>query len=221
MKNILIKESSLIYSAILKYGYENFKLDIMEYNNKKNIIEREQYYIDTLNPEYNILKLAGSRYGSKASYETKKAISISSRGRKRINKNSAGTLNFKSKTVTSDTRYKLSLRCQGVKLTVKDKLGNLEGEFNSMSKAAKYFNVSLNVIKRIFITGVTYDDLLYKFEMRDTKIRIYSENMELLDIFDSAKKTSQKYNIPRSTLSNYTKSGKLYNNKYYFYKNSL
>jgi len=29
------------------------------------LIEREQYYIDLLNPEYNILKIAGSRLGVK------------------------------------------------------------------------------------------------------------------------------------------------------------
>ena len=28
------------------------------------LIEREQYYIDKLNPEYNILKIAGSRLGA-------------------------------------------------------------------------------------------------------------------------------------------------------------
>lgn len=34
------------------------------------MIEREQYYIDTLNPEYNILKIAGSPLGYKHSEET-------------------------------------------------------------------------------------------------------------------------------------------------------
>jgi hypothetical protein len=34
------------------------------------LIVREQYYIDNINPEYNILKIAGSRLGSKHSVET-------------------------------------------------------------------------------------------------------------------------------------------------------
>ena len=34
------------------------------------MIEREQYYIDTLNPEYNILKIAGSPLGYIHSEET-------------------------------------------------------------------------------------------------------------------------------------------------------
>lgn len=34
-------------------------------------LEREQYYIDTINPEYNILKVAGSSLGHIRSDETK------------------------------------------------------------------------------------------------------------------------------------------------------
>jgi hypothetical protein len=34
------------------------------------LISREQYYIDLLNPEYNICKVAGSRLGCKHSPET-------------------------------------------------------------------------------------------------------------------------------------------------------
>ena len=44
--------SSLIYKALLKYGYSQFKLDILEYCDTKDIVKREQYYIDYFNPEY-------------------------------------------------------------------------------------------------------------------------------------------------------------------------
>lgn len=50
----------LIYKSLLKYGYSNFKLEILEYCDLSDVIKREQYYINNLNPEYNILKLAGS-----------------------------------------------------------------------------------------------------------------------------------------------------------------
>lgn len=110
MKNILIKGSSPIYSAILKYGYENSNLEILEYCKADELLVREQYYLDLLIPEYNIFKIAGSRLGSKATYETKKAISISSRGCKIINNINVETLNLRSKIITSDTKNKLSLR---------------------------------------------------------------------------------------------------------------
>jgi group I intron endonuclease len=44
----------------LKYGPKRLNWDIKEYCNKEDLINREQYYMDTLNPKYNILKPAGS-----------------------------------------------------------------------------------------------------------------------------------------------------------------
>jgi group I intron endonuclease len=49
-----------INKALLKYGYSKFRLEIIEYCEPKDAIKREQYYIDFLEPEYNILKIAGS-----------------------------------------------------------------------------------------------------------------------------------------------------------------
>lgn len=73
--------SSTIYKALLKYGHSNFRLDIIEYCDKEFLIKREQYYIDLLKPEYNILKVAGSRLGSKQSLTTKILIANSLKNR--------------------------------------------------------------------------------------------------------------------------------------------
>ena len=61
---------SRIYRALLSHGYENFNLEILEYCDKSILIEREQYYIDLIKPEYNILTKAGSSLGFKHSPET-------------------------------------------------------------------------------------------------------------------------------------------------------
>jgi hypothetical protein len=66
----IIKDNSLIYRALLKHGYSNFNLEILEYCNKKYLINREQYYLDLLKPEYNICKTAGSMLGFKHSAKT-------------------------------------------------------------------------------------------------------------------------------------------------------
>ena len=59
-KNFLLrytkKNTSLIYAALLKHDYKNFTLDILEYCSPEQLIAREQYYMDMLNPKYNILK---------------------------------------------------------------------------------------------------------------------------------------------------------------------
>jgi group I intron endonuclease len=57
-------------------------LEILEYCTAENAISREQYYIDLLKPEYNILTIAGSRLGSKHSRETLLKMSKSAKGRK-------------------------------------------------------------------------------------------------------------------------------------------
>ena len=53
-----------ICKALLKGGYApNFSISILEYCDSNNRLVREQYYIDLLQPEYNILKKAGSSVG--------------------------------------------------------------------------------------------------------------------------------------------------------------
>jgi hypothetical protein len=70
LKKRVKKGSSIINNSLLKYGYNNFSLDIIEYCEPSVLIKREQYYLDTLKPKYNILKKAGSSLGFKHSLET-------------------------------------------------------------------------------------------------------------------------------------------------------
>ena len=70
MKKELVKHNSIIYKALLKYRYSNFKLQILEYCDKNNVIKREQY-MDLLKPTYNICTVAGSSLGHITSKETR------------------------------------------------------------------------------------------------------------------------------------------------------
>lgn len=56
---------------MLKNGYSNFRLEILEYCDKDVVLKREQHYIYTLKPEYNILKIAGSLLGFQHSPATR------------------------------------------------------------------------------------------------------------------------------------------------------
>jgi len=67
-------KSSNICRALLKYGYSAYQLEILEYCEPSLVIMREQFYIDIINPEYNILKLAGSLFGYKHSPESLKKM---------------------------------------------------------------------------------------------------------------------------------------------------
>lgn len=61
---------SLIYRAMLNYGYNNLDLIILKSSDSNQLIKCEQFYIDNIKPpEHNILKVAGSSFGFKASPE--------------------------------------------------------------------------------------------------------------------------------------------------------
>ena len=74
----------LIIKAINKYGIDNFYISILEYtdNIRFNLIKREQYWIDNIKPEYNILQIAGSTLDYKHTEEAKLKISLKKLGRK-------------------------------------------------------------------------------------------------------------------------------------------
>lgn len=66
----LAESNRLIDRALLKYGFSNFSLEILEYCDQSEVIAREQYYLDLLKPEYNIVKTAGSTLGYKHTPES-------------------------------------------------------------------------------------------------------------------------------------------------------
>jgi group I intron endonuclease len=65
-----------------KYGRDKFSFEILELCCPKECLSKEQYYLDKLQPEYNIYKTAGSPYGRIVSEETKRKISATLKGRK-------------------------------------------------------------------------------------------------------------------------------------------
>lgn len=95
-----------IQDALLKYGHSNFTLEILEYCPEAELIEREQFYLDLLIPDYNILKNAYSLLGfkhSQESIEKFKAKIISPEHKKLISFIHTGKL------VSEETRKKLSV----------------------------------------------------------------------------------------------------------------
>ncbi len=54
----LAKSNSSIDRALLKYGFSNFRLEILEYCELKDVLKREQHYLDISKPQYNIATIA-------------------------------------------------------------------------------------------------------------------------------------------------------------------
>ena len=113
-----------INKALLKYGYSGFKLEILEYCDPSKCIEREQYYIDRLKPEYNIsLTACASMTGRNHSEETKKKISVSGAGlgrilsdeaKKRISKAQKGNQYCLGRILSEETKQKISEARKGI-----------------------------------------------------------------------------------------------------------
>jgi len=167
---------SLICKALLKYGHSAFTLEILEYCKPGENIAREQYYINLLKPEYNILAIAGSSYGHKLSYETKAkmrqaraGITLSQETKDRIaeallgRKHSAESLAKMKNRKLSDVhlaklRYHLAKlnSTQGTKVKVIDTVTNEITRWDSISKAAVWLKGSNATIWRYYNAGKLY-----------------------------------------------------------------
>jgi NUMOD3 motif/NUMOD1 domain len=138
----LKRKKSAIYSSLIKHGYSNFKLEILEYCDKSNVIVREQAYIDLLSPEYNLNKTAGSRFGSKHSEETKRIISEKLKGEKNP---------MFGKNHSDETRKKMSDNIStSQRLEVFDIKNNQITTYDSIHEAARVLNIKQSIITMYF-----------------------------------------------------------------------
>jgi len=146
-----IRYTLVISRVLIKYGYSNFSLDILEYCDIADLTKIEQYYLDKLNPRYNTLKIAGSSLGHKHTEETKELMIQKALGRKH----------------SEETLLKMSAkRGYQVYIYIYEKCASngfkLTGSFVSIRRAAKFLNISSNTITRYINSGVIFKDK-YKF----------------------------------------------------------
>lgn len=158
LKRKVIKGSSIIYNSLLKYGHSNFSIDILEYCEPSVLIEREQYYIDILKPEYNILKNAGSRLGSKQSEETRQLISnalknriFSDKSKEKMKISVKLGLGTKSSffgiTPTIETINRISLT-KSLSVKIMNIETNTEKYFSNNAEAAKYLEIGVSTLRK-------------------------------------------------------------------------
>ena len=90
---------------------------------------------------------------------------------------------------------------------------------NKLYKNKFYFYK--NKVTPTTLAGISNDEFTYKFELKDLRIWICDPSNKLIEVLQNIKTTSDKYDIPYRTLQRYIKLGKLYKNKFYFYKNKI
>ena len=153
-----------ISKALMKYGYFNFSIEILEYCDKSQLISREQYYMDLLKPEYNILKVAGSSLGFKHSEESRKKMKGGIRSPEHLENIRKGTKRYHAEGgYSSESRARMTKgaaefnkRTKGIKVAFK----NIETQevkiFASMNEAYKEMKISSNIIKKHALSKEPY-----------------------------------------------------------------
>jgi len=173
---LLITNKSLIYKALLKYGHSKFSLSVLEFIDKtklskdelkKKLLEREQFYIDALDPEYNILKKAGSSLGYKHTPDS--LIKMSGENhplygdknlviRARMSLAKSGKNNpMSGKSHSAKTLAKIS-NANGTLIYLYDTQGSLVITFSSARKVGEYFNCTHQTIKRYALNGKIFKE---------------------------------------------------------------
>lgn len=165
----------VINRALLKYGYSEFKLEILEYCDPKELAIREQYYMDQLCPEYNVLKTAYSSLGYKHTVKT--LVKIRS--------------NLK--------RLNLS---KSIKVVVTNLENNLSTEYASLTEAAKSLNTNKTTLKEYLLKNSPYKGI-YKLES-NLSVSNYDSNYlnhpasKKIEVIDLQLNTVTKYNSMRA-----------------------
>jgi len=140
MEDALKRSNSHIYRALLKNGYENFSLTILEYCSPEQCIEREDYYLCSLPHEYNILPKAGSWSGHKHSDKSKTKISDALKGENHPN--------------YGKDRYEGAGRPSQA-IEVIDNKNNQTTTYDSISEAARALNINHFIIVKYFANNQT------------------------------------------------------------------
>lgn len=197
------QKTSLICRAILKHGYDNFSLDILEYCGKDVTIEREQHYMDLLKPVYNILLVAGSPLGRKLPLDIRIQMGKSKLGFTHSGETKALMSKLAKGRVFSDiTRSRLSLARKGKKLSLETII--------RISEAKLGFKNSQETIDKI----KAYQSTRVKQPVPGIKLSVTDLNSNETVIYESVRKVAVALGTNHTTIRNYLKSNKAYKGRY-------
>jgi group I intron endonuclease len=189
----------IISRALIKYS--NFSLEILEYCNIPDLTEREQYYLDTLNPRYNTLKIAGSSLGRKHSEEAKAKISKALKG-----------VYVKEKSALYDSRHSEETKA----------LMSLKKSKSNNPLFGKTHTEETKELMRQKALGRKHSEetLLNMSASRGYPVQIYekcnSEGFQLIGSFVSTRKAANFLGISANTVRLYINSGEIFKDRYKF-----
>jgi group I intron endonuclease len=195
------KANLIICRTLVEYGYSNFSLTILEYCDKFELLTREQFYINKLNPEYNILKIAGNSPNSKDSEYTKAKFNKSLKGVYVKAKSALSGI-----LTTEETRKLMRIK----------KLGGTNSLFGKTNSA----NSKELITKKALSRKHSEDTKLKMSAISGNPVNIYeklsSKGFKLIGSFVSARRAAKFLDISGSTVIKYMNSGEIFKDRYKF-----
>jgi group I intron endonuclease len=199
------RNTLVISRALIKYGYSNFSLEILEYCDVVYLTEREQHYLDKLHPRYNTLKTAGSSLGHKHTEETKTQNIKSLIGISVKEKSSLYncTDSEETKTLKSLSKSNINNPNKGLFLTEETKIF-----MRQKPLGRKHYKKTLLKMSTSTSTGTGYHVNIYE--------KCDSEGFKLIGIFVSRRRAAKFLDLSANTITRYINSGEIFKNKYKF-----
>lgn len=137
------------------YGETQFDYEVLEEleiteNLKDQLFNREQYWINIIEPEYNILPAAGSTLGYHHTEETKRKISETTTGVKKSAEHSKHiSEGQKGKLLTEEHKEKLSQAAKKRKNMSHHSIISIDGIiYNSLKEASEKTGIKYNTIQK-------------------------------------------------------------------------
>lgn len=126
--------SIILQRHVKKYGINDLLFSIIEECDGRDLIIREQFYIDKYNPYFNVRKIADSNSGIIRRLETREKIRQANLGKK----------------LSEETKKKMATRMMGNSLTIGRRpenarkiINTLNGKiFYSIKEAATFYNMN-------------------------------------------------------------------------------
>lgn len=179
------KNNSIIYSTLLKNGYSNFKLEILEYCDRLIVRKRENYYINLLKPEYNILNNEGVGYIHSEDSKQSRPVYRHSE----ITKIKISNAAF--------SRKKKSINLLNTDLDLQE-ASNISGNYTEKFKQSAKLQAHLTSLIKI----------------NSHKVEITDIDKNITTCFDSVRKAAKALNLSPNTLRKYNGGDKILKNKY-------
>ena len=196
-----LKEDSVIYLAMRKYGIENFSFEVLEECKKEELNEKEIYYIEKFNSYihaensngYNMTIGGGGIRGHKHTEETKRKMRETRKG---TNKRESNPMYGRTGKEHPSSR---AVICENIRFEcIKDCAIHYEENARNMRR---WLDGTRRIPQKYIELGLHYEGEVGVYEVvtKPSKCKIICENI----IFESAIKCGKYYGKTSTTILNW------------------